>query len=173
MDVDLRRSRQFASREAVEFFLNTNWPNPAGWPDPSRMVKGKQRLDVYYKFWSLCNAVKAQPMIYVSYLREIYEGENDEELRVTLDRHVSATPVQGLGLPSFVQGIGYSGHGMGKFTAPERGIPPRPDRWPYYLPFDGVVLELGDEERAPSWMYDMVRYFNLSFAVHALVCRMY
>ena len=38
------------------------------------------RLDVYYKFWSLCNAVKAQPMIYVSYLREIYEGENDEEL---------------------------------------------------------------------------------------------
>ena len=160
MDV-ICKDRAMLSREAVEFFLNSGWPNPATWPDPSRMVHGKRRLDVYYKFWSLCNAVKAQPMIYTSYLREIYEGENDEELRVTFDRHVSATPVQGLGLPSFVQGMGYEGHGMGKFTAPERAIPPRPDRWPYYLPFDGVVLELKYEERPPRWMYDMVRYFNL------------
>ena len=74
MDV-ICKDRAMLSRKAVEYFLNTGWPNPAGWPDPSQMVHGKRRLDVYYKFWTLCNAVKAQPMIYVSYLREIYEGQ--------------------------------------------------------------------------------------------------
>ena len=160
MDV-ICKDRAMLSREAVEMFLNGGWPNPSGWPDPSRMVHGKRRLDVYFRFWTLCNAVKAQPMVYISYLREIFEAPNDEELRVTFDRHVSATPVQGYGLPSYVQGLGFRSHGPGKLTAPDRAIPPRPDRPPYYLPFDGVVLELKYEERAPNWMYDMVRYFNL------------
>lgn len=139
------KDRAMISREGVRQFLCGGWPAPAHWPDPSALSHGTRRLNVYHQFWTLANRVRAQGMIYVSYLREIYEAPDDEELRVTFDRQVSGTPYDG----------------SGRLTLPTRGIPPPPDRPPYYLPRDCVILELKYDDRAPGWMYDMVRIFNL------------
>jgi hypothetical protein len=51
--------------------------------------------------------------------------------------------------------------GTGRLHVPTRGYAPPPDRPPYYLPLNGVVLELKYDDRAPQWMYDMVKVFNL------------
>ena len=58
---------------------------------------------------------------------------HDDEMRVTFDRQISATPYDG----------------SGKLHLPTWGYPPPPDCPPYYLPFKGVVLELKFDERAP------------------------
>jgi hypothetical protein len=44
---------------------------------------------------------------------------------------------------------------------PKRGW--RPYLPPYLAPFpkDGVILELKFDERAPRWMFDLVKVFNL------------
>jgi len=147
MDV-IVKDRAMISREEVRQFLAGGWPNQSYWVDPAGLKHGKRRLDVFYRFWNFCNTIRARPMIYISYLREIWEGAGDEELRVTFDRQVSATPYDGAGPNSML-------------TACVRGLPPPPERAPYYLPFEGVVLELKYDTQAPWWMYDMVRHFNL------------
>ena len=139
------KDRAMISREGVRQFLTEGWPDPRGWPDPALLVHGRRRLDVYHKFWTLANRVQAQGVALISYLREIYEAPDDEELRVTFDRQICATPYDG----------------SGKLILPRWGIPPPPDRPPYCLPYHGVVLELKYDDRAPMWMYDMVRIFNL------------
>ena len=147
MDV-IVKDRAMISREEVRRFLAGGWPNQSYWIDPAGLKHGKRRLDVFYRFWNFCNTIRARPMIYISYLREIWEGPGDEELRVTFDRQVSATPYDGAGPNSML-------------TACVRGIPPPPERAQYYFPFEGVVLELKYDPQAPWWMYDMVRHFNL------------
>jgi hypothetical protein len=139
------KDRAMISREGVREMLNGGWPSPSHWPESSNLIHGKRRLDVYNLFWSLANRVQAQGIVYISYWREIFEAPDDDELRVTMDRQVCAALYDG----------------SGRLATPARGIPPPPDRPPYYLPRDGVVLELKYDERAPAWMYDMVRIFNL------------
>jgi hypothetical protein len=139
------KDRALVSREGVRQFLTQNWPDPRTWPDAALLVKGTRQLNAFYKFWSLANRVHAQGVALISYLREIYEAPDDDELRVTLDRQVAATPYDG----------------SGKLILPRWGIHPPPDRPPYHLPYDGVILELKYDDQAPHWMYDMVRYFNL------------
>ena len=140
------KERAMISREGIRQFLTDGWPDPRGWPEPALLAHGKRRLDVYFDFWSLANRVKAQGIAYISYLREIFEAPDDDELRVTFDRQIAATPYD---------------H-TGRLFLPRWGIPPPPDRPPYYLPYHGVVLELKYDHRAPMWMYDMVRIFNLN-----------
>jgi hypothetical protein len=146
------KDRAMISREGVRQFLKGGWPRPSFWPDPEHLKHGKRRLDVYFMFWQFCNALQAKPVAYLSYLREIYEQPNDDEMRVTLDRHVAATPYDESTMLD---------EDLGKLVAPKRGVPPPPDKPPYYLPVDGIVLELKFEERPPNWMYEMVRIFNL------------
>ncbi len=139
------KDRAMISREAVRCFLTGGWPSPSYWPSPSDLKKGKKQLDVYYRFWYFSQQIRAEGKLYISYIREIFEAPNDDELRVTFDRQVSATLYDG----------------TGRLHLPARGFPPPADVPPYYLPNNGVVLELKYDERAPWWMYDMVRYFNL------------
>jgi hypothetical protein len=146
------KDRAMISREAVRQFLKNGWPAPSLWPYTEHIKKGEKQYDVYFKFWQFCNALKAKPVAYLSYLREIYEQPDDDEMRVTLDRQVAATPYDETKMLD---------DELGKLIAPKRGIPPPPDKPSYYLPHDGVVLELKFEERPPNWIYDMVRIFNL------------
>jgi hypothetical protein len=146
------KDRAMITREGVRQFLCGGWPNPSHWPDQSLLPRGRRHLDVYFRFWQFCNTLKAKPIVYLSYLREIFEAPHDDEMRVTLDRQVCATPYDGPGMLD---------EGLGRLTSPKRGTPPPPDKPPYYLPYDGVVLELKFEERAPCWLYDMVKIFNL------------
>ena len=126
-------------------FSTTGWPSPSYWPDPADLMHGKRRLDVYEDFWKIANTIHARGIIYVSYVREIFEAPDDDELRVTFDRHVNGTLYDG----------------SGRLGVPAMGFSPPPDRPPYHLPRDGVILEMKFDERAPMWMYDLTRIFNL------------
>jgi hypothetical protein len=146
------KDRAMISREGVRQFLRGGWPSPSHWPMPEHLKKGPKQFDVYFRFWQFCNALKAKPVAYLSYLREIYEQPDDDEMRVTLDRHVAATPYDESTMLD---------EQLGRLVAPRHGIPPPPDNPPYFLPVDGVILELKFEERPPTWLYDMIRIFNL------------
>jgi hypothetical protein len=139
------KERAMISREAVRQILTQGWPCRPYAADPSALVHGKRRQDVSDDFWLFANRVRARGLIFVSYYREIYESTQDEELRVTLDRQV--------------RGSHYDGSGC--LRTPKTGW--RPYLPPYMAPFpkDGVILELKFDERAPLWMFDLVRIFNL------------
>jgi hypothetical protein len=135
------KDRAMISREGVQRMLDGGWPSPSHWPDQDLLAHGKRRLDVYEQFWSLCNRIRARGMVYVSYVREIFEAPDDDELRVTMDRQIRGTVYDG----------------SGRLTVPQRGFRPNI----LFFPRDGVVLELKFDERAPMWMYDLVKIFNL------------
>ena len=139
------KDRAMISREGVRQILTEGWPNRPYFSDWTQLSHGKRRQDVSDDFWRFANTVRAQGAIYVSYIREIWEAPDDEELRVTLDREVH----------------GSSYDGSGQLRVPKRGW--RPYLPPYMapLPKDGVILELKFDNRAPNWMFDLVRIFNL------------
>ena len=139
------KDRAMISREAVRQFLTRGWPHPSYWVDPAHLGHGKRRIDIYEHFWRLATTIHAEGAVYISYIREIFEQPDDDEQRVTFDRHVRATPYDG----------------SGRLHVPSHGYMAPPDRPPYYLPKDGVILELKYDTRAPNWMYDMVKIFNL------------
>lgn len=139
------KDRAMISREGVREFLLGGWPQPQYWPEPGPLKHGKRRMDIYEQFWNIANRVKARGLIYISYVREIFEAPDDEELRVTFDRHVRATPYDG----------------SGRLHVPTHGYATSAARPPYHLAPDGIVLELKYEGRAPMWMSDLVNIFNL------------
>jgi hypothetical protein len=137
MDV-IVKGRAMISREGVRDMLCRGWPY---WADHNRLVHSKRRQDVHDDFVSICNTYRAGGMMYVSYVREIFESVEDEELRITMDRRIYGTYYDGTG---------------------RLGVPKLGHR-PYlpYFPRDGVVLELKFEDTAPRWFADMARRFNL------------
>ncbi len=139
------KDRAMISREGVRQILTQGWPHHPFWTDATHLAHGKRRLDVSDDFWGFANTSKATGAIFVSYYREIYESEHDEELRVTFDR--------------YIHGSHYDG--SGRLEVPKRGW--RPYLPPYLSPFpeDGVILELKFDNQAPRWMFDLVKIFNL------------
>ena len=139
------KDRAMISREGVRQILSRGWPDQPFWSDGNHLAHGKRRLDVNDDFWGFANATRANGAIYVSYYREIYESDHDEELRVTFDR--------------YIHGSRYDG--SGRLAVPKRGW--RPFLPPYLAPFpeDGVILELKFDNQAPRWMFDLVKIFNL------------
>jgi hypothetical protein len=139
------KDRAMISRDGVRQILSNGWPRAPYFADCSELVHGKRRQDVNEDFWRFANINKACGAIFVSYYREIWESRTDDELRVTLDR--------------YIHGSGYDG--SGRLQVPNRGW--RPYLPPYLAPFpkDGVILELKFDERAPLWMFDLVKIFNL------------
>jgi hypothetical protein len=138
------KDRAMIHREEVRRMMTEGWRPPAE-PLGGAGAAGNGRQHVYQKFCNLCVKSHAYPVVYVSYLREAYESPHDEKLRVTLDRLVHATPFDG----------------SPRLKMPVRGFAPSPDRPPYHLKRDAVVLELKFNDAAPTWMFDMVRCFNL------------
>jgi hypothetical protein len=137
MDV-IVKGRAMISREGVREMLCRGWPY---WPDHSRLVHNKRRQDIHDEFVGYCNTYYARGTMYISYIREIFESVEDEELRVTLDRRIYGTVYDD----------------TGRLGVPKRGIRPC---LPYFPP-NGVVLELKYEDSAPRWMSEMVRRFSL------------
>jgi hypothetical protein len=141
----IAKQRAMIARSAVEELLNGGWPHPSHWPHPGGLIGGPEKMGVYSTFWSLANRLRAQGLVYVSYLREAYDCPTDEQLRVTFDRQIHGTPYDG----------------SGKLRLPRTGVPPIVGQPLYKLTADAVVLEMKFDERAPSWMYDLIRAFSL------------
>lgn len=141
----ISKDRAMISREAVRKFLGGGWPSPSIWPDPLDLVQGKRRLDVYNMFWKIAMMSRAQGIVYVSYVREIFESTDDDELRVTFDRNLHGTLYDG----------------SCRLTGPRTGFTAPDNQLPYFLPRDGVILELKFNDRAPVWMSTLTKIFNL------------
>jgi|GEM_PF-136068 len=92
------------------------------------------RQFLFYK-----EALCAQPTILVRYLREPFEGEGENRVRVTFDRQICYRQPQGLEVP--LNGDGW------QLAA---------------LPF--VVLEIKFTDHYPLWLEEMVRSFRLNLS---------
>lgn len=141
----IAKQRAMISRPAVEELLLQGWPFQAHWPEPGALVGGPGKIGAYNLFWSLRNRLRAQGMVFVSYLREAYDCPTNEQLRVTFDRLVAGTPYDG----------------SGRLQLPRTGVLPRPGAPPYNMIPGLVVLEMKFDERAPNWMYQIIRTFGL------------
>lgn len=81
-------------------------------------------------------ALRARPMVLVRYLRQAYEGDSMNRVRITFDRKLSYNIVD---KPQVrVGGAGWQ-----------------------LVPMDFVILEIKFTERYPAWLSDMVKIFDL------------
>jgi hypothetical protein len=135
------KQRAMISREGVRQMLTRCGGIFTYMPDYSQLIHGKRRADILHHFVDLCNGYKVRGMIYVSYLREIFEAPDDDELRITLDRQIRGTPYDG----------------TGRLTVPPMGSVPNLR----YYSYKDVVLELKFKGKYPKWMEHLVRTFDL------------
>ncbi|MEJ5259828.1 MAG: polyphosphate polymerase domain-containing protein [Anaerohalosphaeraceae bacterium] len=101
-----------------------------------RSEKDRQALKqfLFYK-----QALQAQPVVLVRYMREAYEGEGDHRVRVTFDRQLHFRKPHGLEVTL---------NGPGWQTVP--------------VPF--VVLEIKFTDHYPAWLETMIRLFELNLS---------
>ena len=135
------KERAMITRDGVREMLTRLGGQRLCVPDYSCLIKGKKRADVLHHFVDLANYYHARGVIFVSYVREIFEAPNDDELRVTLDRQIRGTLY----------------NGDGRLCVPPQGVVPN---LRYYNSHD-VVLELKFDERFPPWMNHLVKTFDL------------
>ena len=83
------------------------------------------------------NSIKAKPVILIRYMRQAYEDDSENRVRVTFDRklayNVTAKPK-----------VTLNGH----------------QGWQYHL-LGSVILEIKFTDRYPAWLSRMVECFNL------------
>jgi hypothetical protein len=135
------KERAMITREGVRQMLTRFGGQKLFLPDYTCLIKGKKRADVLNHFVELGNHYSARGVMFVSYVREIFEAPDDDELRLTLDRHIRGTLY----------------NGNGKLIVPPRGVVPN---LRYYNSND-VVLELKFDGRFPVWMNHLVKTFDL------------
>lgn len=107
------------------------------WPKRSDLIKPDDKnFKALYNFCDLRDSIRAQPAAYTSYLREAYEPPDSNLYRVTFDRRLLAGAYNG----------SLNVANLEKWARPQ---------------VDGVVLELKFTDRFPTWMHDLVQFFNL------------
>jgi len=90
------------------------------------------------QFQFYMNSIRARPAILVRYMRQAYEGDSHNRVRVTFDRHLAYNVTR---LPEVR--LGGSGWRQNPYTV------------------NGVVLEIKYTGHFPVWLSEMVRYFDL------------
>ena len=95
-------------------------------------------IDTINQFQLYMNSIKAKPMVLIRYMRQAFEGDSLNKVRVTFDRQLSYCVTT---LPE----VRLSGRGW------------RPN------PFTegGVVLEIKFTDHYPAWLDELVKSFNL------------
>lgn len=108
----------------------------AGLPQPPQSYTAD--IETIDQFQLYMNSIRAKPAVLVRYLRQAYEGDSENRVRVTFDRelayNVTSLPEVRFG------GVGWQRH-------------------PYT--FNGVIMEIKFKDRYPEWLSRMVRCFNL------------
>ena len=90
------------------------------------------------QFQLYMNSIRARPAVLVRYLRQAYESDSENRVRVTFDRELAYRVTS---LPE----VRFGGGGW--------------QHHPYTL--NGVILEIKFTDRYPEWLSRMAKYFNL------------
>ncbi len=88
------------------------------------------------QFQLYVNNINAKPVILIRYRRQAYEGDSENRVRITFDRHLA-----------------YNITNTPKVKLNSGG-------WHHRL-FDGVILEIKFTNLYPAWLTRMVKYFDL------------
>jgi len=127
-DVILKRRAKLPREAAIAVLEDGDFSWPEGNP-------GGLLADLDF-FKGHLSVAAAQPFLRVRYLREAYEANGGDPLRVTLDTYIEWLPTS---------------------TADFRfGVP----GW-FQTPVPGVVLEIKFTDRYPEWVGEMIRVFGL------------
>jgi hypothetical protein len=117
--------------------LSTDVPNLlAGLPLPPQNYTAD--TETISQFQLYVNSIRAQPAVLIRYMRRAYEGDSHNKVRVTFDRELSYCVTN---LPQ----VRLAGGGW--------------QRNPFTI--GGVILEIKFTDCYPSWLSQMVKYFNL------------
>lgn len=100
--------------------------------------KFKADVDTINQFQLYMNSIRARPAVLVRYMRQAFEGDSNNRVRVTLDRELAYK----ITTKPEVR-LGGSGWQRNPFTV------------------NGVVLEIKFTGHFPAWLSQMVKYFNL------------
>ena len=130
-DAILKR-RAVIRREAAMALIDGQCPGPDDLVDPGDL----KSLDAIQQFWEIASRIEAGPTVIVSYNREARVTAENNSLRLTFDRGLTATRFSG------------------RFETPDVTGPSLPTVL-------GVILELKFTDRFPFWMRELVQTFDL------------
>ena len=117
--------------------MDSDVPNLlAGLPLPPQQFKAD--VKTINQFQLYMNSIRARPAVLVRYMRQAFEGDSNNRVRVTFDRELAYKITK---KPE----VRLSGSGW--------------QRNPFT--FNGVVLEIKFTGHFPSWLSGMARFFNL------------
>lgn len=132
MDKIVYKQRGGVKRDAVKYLLDGHLPAP------EHLISDKPKdLAALQEFCMQMNRLGAKPKAHVAYMREAWISEQNNNVRVTMDRAVKCEPDL------------------------EMRLATRMDR-PVDVFEDDVTLELKFVDRFPDWFRDLIRVFNLA-----------
>jgi hypothetical protein len=99
----------------------------------------KQDKETLYQFQFYLRVLQARPVVLVRYMRQAFEGDTSNRIRITFDRALSFKTVE---YPLIsTNGTGWQN-----------------------VPMDFVILEIKFTDRYPLWLNDLVKIFDLKQA---------
>ena len=118
-----------------------NYLKEGTWPETNWALA---RTDYAHQFISRALSYQAAPVVFTQYRRKAYFSTIDDYARVTFDINLRYV-------------------GRNQYTFERQGLRGY-DHQAYFAPYTDVVLELKCEAKAPWWMLDLIRRFNLQRA---------
>lgn len=126
------KSRAAVRRECAAPLLAGHWPRMSDLQKPDDL----RHWDALQQFCDLRDRLNGRGQLIVSYLREAWVLRDNNSVRLTFDRSLTATP--------------WTGH----IIAPDFKTGRHPD-------VGGVILELKFTDRFPNWMRELAQVFGL------------
>ena len=108
----------------------------AGLPLPPQEFKAD--VETINQFQLYMNCIRARPAVLIRYIRQAFEGDSNNRVRVTFDRELAYKITN---LPE----VRFGGSGW--------------QRNPFNI--NGVILEIKFTGHFPMWLSEMTKYFNL------------
>lgn len=127
----IAKKRAKVDRHNVSVLLSGQMPSME-----QAVIKTPEQFESLEHFCYLVNQINARPKIHVAYLREAYEPEGSNAVRVTFDRQVTSESQRSTGLAT---------------TMNE----------PVSVFGDEVILELKFTNRYPIWLQELTQLFHL------------
>jgi hypothetical protein len=137
MNECILKQRASVRKDAAGGIVNGNYPGP------EHLLNQKPgHLVAVQKFCQFMHYLSARPKLHVAYLREAWVSQDNNYLRVTMDREIRGMLVRKV-------------HINTQMLKPVRPV------WGAGVYGDKVVLELKYTHHFPEWYHDLVCQFNL------------